>query len=1329
MPRSPPARQPRRSLRENDSYLYSLTYYLYLRKQPCAPSVRAACETTKAGYYGQGSVEPFACIDTVYNVLQYGFKYIAYVQLQEQVEEIPRGLIDLGLATPRRGCLGQWTRQRGSGNGCQAARRAFSACPRAYNRGGLTTGRTGRSSLAFSLPELSAAPKSSLTASPSHRPSSLSYPFVGFYFYAGGVRALSLGNPIPTRMGRHQFHTGASNRAAAPLDSILELLVRSPALSAHCFPPLQPASGYDAVAASLCTAPHRRPEGSSLLGMRDAGCGVGSASWGPLAFIAFAAGSHVNWQLLAHARGSISTAIATAYDTLGPAGPTSPTAPRSSPSPSSSPPCSPSSPNPLRQDGTPTPKLLVQLADITVLPPDDLRKRGQAAIGPSVLAARRPVRCSGTATTYLTADDVPAARAHPRAVHALCRDADGVWANQDASVRKCDGPAEHRERRARGVGDGTEGDWGEGAGGGHDGDLKEFRPSIMVRVPAVWETVRKGMVGKVQAGSAIWSSVFKGAVEAKERGTPGLARLADSVILSGGKAAMGAADDRDERGLLGVAWVILLQGASSFASFLLCRYGMCAMCAIIPPEVFPFDFVGLPVSSIEIKGAAEERGAVRFSPFFALLLFLSSLPSSVLCFVGSVFDLGGRPFRPRLGSGRSILVVENWPRWTLQGETGVLGERGPSCIAELVWLMLVRVRYTGHRIPEVVGVMGVVYGVRRVVYGLCCGGASSAGLIGSPPSRVLDARVDPKVAALVLRECNAVGKKSGLNATATLTAVVLTPDEWTPGSGLVTAAQKIQRSAIAKKFDREIKEAYKNRSPNSAKATLPVELWYTIIREITDKDLLRVSAVCSTFNAFAISEYLARHDISTAAKEITGPAYIIHPLQLSCIPLPVEHLVCHFRPYNIRRDLLSLQRFVPRAQHLRDLELSFAGSLLHAHCNDRIPVEYSARELMSIFCRVLSGMASKAAGPVVVVGQFAMFVCRAEEIAGWRLDGLQFSPLSERNTLMAKIRGIAGGPSTTITLRTTVQMSGTQPEPLTREQVLENLRTVNVWVHNAPGVDYTMLVFNISSITLLDLNDSPIPDEQLAAVLRDLTLPCLETLSISRSGIDPTALGGFLAQQPRLRHFTSFARKPSSPLISSPLSHPTLINMKAVGTENICLAMDALHLSPLLETFMFSYTHNVSSSLSNLTPAFRLLSQRSSNAHLELTVSESSPDSNPSSSSMDEPLFDDEAASTSRTLHCVYSVVISCSSADMGLRILPWLALFPRLLKVKFYLNVTGRDPRPDDPLREVELKRLMETRVFQSLFGNPGFSGCGETPPNAGSFTDGAAQSAFAAG
>ena len=63
---------------------------------------------------------------------------------------------------------------------------------------------------------------------------------------------------------------------------------------------------------------------------------------------------------------------------------------------------------------------------------------------------------------------------------------------------------------------------------------------------------------------------------------------------------------------------------------------------------------------------------------------------------------------------------------------------------------------------------------------------------------------DPAVKEVVVKECNATGKKSGFKAEELLQAVVLTPDEWTPESGLVTAAQKIQRSKIAKTFREEI---------------------------------------------------------------------------------------------------------------------------------------------------------------------------------------------------------------------------------------------------------------------------------------------------------------------------------------------------------------------------------------------------------------------------------------------------------------------------------------------------------------------------------------------
>ena len=53
---------------------------------------------------------------------------------------------------------------------------------------------------------------------------------------------------------------------------------------------------------------------------------------------------------------------------------------------------------------------------------------------------------------------------------------------------------------------------------------------------------------------------------------------------------------------------------------------------------------------------------------------------------------------------------------------------------------------------------------------------------------------DRAVAELVLKECNAVGKKNGFKPLELLQTVVLTAEEWTPESGLVTAAQKVQRN-------------------------------------------------------------------------------------------------------------------------------------------------------------------------------------------------------------------------------------------------------------------------------------------------------------------------------------------------------------------------------------------------------------------------------------------------------------------------------------------------------------------------------------------------------
>ena len=76
---------------------------------------------------------------------------------------------------------------------------------------------------------------------------------------------------------------------------------------------------------------------------------------------------------------------------------------------------------------------------------------------------------------------------------------------------------------------------------------------------------------------------------------------------------------------------------------------------------------------------------------------------------------------------------------------------------------------------------------------------------GLDPSRGLAALcTDPAVVEIVKKEANTVGKRNGFKPAELLQAVVLTHEEWTPENGLVTAAQKIQRTKIVKKFRSQV---------------------------------------------------------------------------------------------------------------------------------------------------------------------------------------------------------------------------------------------------------------------------------------------------------------------------------------------------------------------------------------------------------------------------------------------------------------------------------------------------------------------------------------------
>lgn len=74
------------------------------------------------------------------------------------------------------------------------------------------------------------------------------------------------------------------------------------------------------------------------------------------------------------------------------------------------------------------------------------------------------------------------------------------------------------------------------------GDIREFKPTVLIGVPAVWESIKKGIIAKVNSGSFVVRNMFWGAMSLKQTllstGLPG-AGVLDAVVFKKLKDATG----------------------------------------------------------------------------------------------------------------------------------------------------------------------------------------------------------------------------------------------------------------------------------------------------------------------------------------------------------------------------------------------------------------------------------------------------------------------------------------------------------------------------------------------------------------------------------------------------------------------------------------------------------------------------------------------------------------------------------------------------------------------------------------------------------------------
>ena len=241
----------------------------------------------------------------------------------------------------------------------------------------------------------------------------------------------------------------------------------------------------------------------------------------------------------------------------------------------------------------------------------------------------------------------------------------------------------------------------------------------------------------------------------------------------------------------------------------------CGMCAILPPELLQFGSVGVPVPSLEVKliDCPEMGYTSKNNP-----------PQGEICIRGPSVTKGYFK-RPDLNADESIFAKDGWFR------TGDVGQWNPDGTLSLVDRLKNLIKLQSGEYIALESLESIYKSV-DLVANVCLyasqdatqpiaivfpneanlraalGASGDAALSGLADAPLADVCANEGVRKLVLAACNAMGKKNKFKAAELLQSVILTPDEWTPESGLVTAAQKVNRGAISKAFKDEIEAAY-----------------------------------------------------------------------------------------------------------------------------------------------------------------------------------------------------------------------------------------------------------------------------------------------------------------------------------------------------------------------------------------------------------------------------------------------------------------------------------------------------------------------------------------
>lgn len=345
------------------------------------------------------------------------------------------------------------------------------------------------------------------------------------------------------------------------------------------------------------------------------------------------------------------------------------------------------------------------------------------------------------------------------------------------------------------------------------GDIREFKPSVLVGVPAVWESVKKGITAKVAAGSFVVQNMFWGAMWAKSAllgaGLPG-SGLLDAIVFkkikeaTGGKLKLclngGGPVARDTQRFISMAIAPMIIG-----------YGLTetsAMGTLMNPLEWSADAHGAMPACIEVKlvdfpdagyhatNKPHPQGEVWIrGPSVMQEYYKNEKETNEAMAEGGWFRTGDIGEWDSNGHLKLIDRKKNLVK-TLNGEYIAL-EKLESIYRSAPIVGNICVYADSNKTKPVAIILPLEPALKKV--------AASLGIEGSSVEELVH---NKKLQSSVLKDLQNAGRQGGLSGIEIIDGVVLSDEEWTPENGLVTAAQKLNRKGLVQKYEKEIAEAY-----------------------------------------------------------------------------------------------------------------------------------------------------------------------------------------------------------------------------------------------------------------------------------------------------------------------------------------------------------------------------------------------------------------------------------------------------------------------------------------------------------------------------------------